>query len=617
MVSANASDRAAAIGHPVLSRLPARVVFLLFSLLLALRVSADSFGRFGYRPLADLPDFVVDHTGVRVRAPGSDELFFSHPSRRFQATATASSSQTVELDGGAGAPSAVRCSLISGSVDLYFSAGVELDLNCADAPYLSWKDGSVGPGVPTPESPWLLVSYPVSEPPLVLGFSGGKASLEVTGKAGAWKVQCPTFSGWVRIFLPEGIQPVQTNDAASLGRICADVVRESDRWSGRAPKALSVKVSADDQAVDAEWQFDRTGAVVPPVVVLAQLGGYPVSIESPNHPLPGFGNDGPVEAVDGTSLKVHFPCRRIRLGRPLGLGEVTGDPMASASPYDIPSVVNLGLEALMAYRDPAVAKLADDVSSKFIGDAQYDAEPFTAQQLPYDERGSTLDLVAAHAFLFQASSDAVGSTDANALFDSISCRRDWWTWQVWTADPAVTARANALGAIAGAMSQSPEARLAGATLEAGYEAIRGLAVWRQRIGLQEAVAAVPDPLIDLRAGIFALRRAQPSPFYELLQSPLRVGVGGGIVLRREGTAYELTWPAFDAKPSLITFLNPANMAFSAGENLKKLTVEASGSLLSLFYVPSFGGTCIARVALPPNFPPIPAEVAPPAYSDGP
>ena len=589
------------------------------SCLLGAVAHADSFGRFGYRPLADLPDFIVDPTGIRVRAPGSDQLLFPHPSKLFRPTQTSSTSQTVALDGGPGAPSAVRCSLIGASVDLYYSQGVELHLKADEPPFLSWKDGSVGPDVASPNSSWLLLSYPSEKSPIVFGFSGQRASFVMTGKAGDWKLSSPGFSGWLRLLLPIGVQTAKTTDAASLGRLSSEVARESDRWSSPTPKVERVKISADDLGVDAEWQFDGPGAVAPPSVTLAQIGGYPITILSPHHSLPGYTNGGPLEAADGNTLKVHFPCRRIGLGRALGVGPYIEDPIASVSPNDIPSIVELAMDAMLAYRDPALAKLADDTSTRYLGDTVYAAEPFTGQQLPFDDHGSGIDLAAAHALLFQATSDAVGSTEPNALFDSVSCCRDWWSWKIWADAPATSARATALAAVAGALSQEPTARLMGATLEAGFDAQRGLNVWRRRLGLPQGDSVSLNPLPELRAGIFALNRPgiSPSPFFALLQSPLRVGVGGGVELKKDGGGYQLIWPAFDSKPSVITFLEPAKMEFSASENIHRLTVDASSRLLSLFYVPIGGGTCIARLSLPADFPAIPAQVPPPTYSESP
>ncbi len=602
-----------------------RLWWLLLALLLGTRIaSADSFGRFGYKPMAEVPGFQVDAKGVKVRADGADTLFYPHESRIFHPSVTNATSQTIDLDCGAHGPSAVRFSLIGNSLDLYFGQGLELDLHCKEAPYLSWKDGTVGPSVPTPNSSWLVLSFGGDEPAIVLGFSGALCSLQITGSAGSYRVTCASFAGWLRLMLPQGAQAVHATDAAALGKLMGPIATESDRWSAPTPKVIKQSVSADDLGVDAEWTFSSPGAIIPPAAVLADLGGYPLSIRTPHHTLPGTSDLGPLEEVDGRTLSIHFPARSIRPGRALGLspepsplrGE--GRPIPPAHrPTDLPSIVDLAFSCLIAGRGPATAKLADDTSSAFLSDSNYSVEPYTNQQLPFDGAGAGLDLAAAYALLGQASSTAIASNEPNALFTSVLCKRDWWTWSLWGADPAVCRRATALAALAGALSQDPAVRLQGAMLEAGLEAQRGLAVVRRRQGLIAEEPAFVEPSLDIRASLFALKRRSKTDasFFELLQSPLRIGEGEGLELVRDSAGLELKWTCTDLKPSVITFLAPCDLRVSPITNLLRLNPAKSPSGLSLFYLPDAFGPCQVRLTPPADRPRIPAEVPVPVYSE--
>ena len=588
-----------------------RVVIALLCVWGACAAQADSFGRFGYRPLAHLPGFSVSSTGIQVA--GGMSLEFSRASKAFRPVETSATSQTVRLDGGSGSPSDVRFSLIGDSLDLRFEDGLSLGLSGAEAPFLSWKDGSAGPEVATPKVSWLLLSYSTPHPPLVLGFAGNEFSFKVTGKPGSWRLESPNFIGWLRIMLPLGDRKAATPDAATLGVLSNSVALDASHWSAVTPKVKNVVVTTDDLGLDAEWTFDGPGAVIPPAVTLAQLGGYPISVRSPYHELSGSSGLGPLDFVDGETLSIHFPARRVRPGRALGLGPATENPIGSASPSDIPSVVDLALESLLGHRDAALAKLADDTSAHYLEDAPYTVEPLTRQQMPFEADGAAADLAAAHALLMQATSDAVNSADPNSLLDSLGFDRDWWTWKIFAADAVVGRRATALAALAGALSQNGGSRLLGATLEAGLEADEGWRVWRRRFEGAEPNLSLIQPLRELRQSFFALKGASPSPFFEFLQSPLRVGVGSGLELEPRNGGLDLQWPAEDTKPSVITFFGEAP-AFKELVNIRRITIEPAKGYVSMYYVPLAAGPCSVSLALSRPLP-IPAQVSPPDYSE--
>jgi hypothetical protein len=509
----------------------------------------------------------------------------------------------------------MRFSLIGNSLDLFFEEGVDLHLAVADTPYLTWKDGSCGPDVPTPQASWLALSFSGARVPVVLGFSGETRRFKMSGKAGDWTLECPEFSGWLRLMLPQGDVAMATPDSGSLGVLANSVAKEEQHWSVPTPRVEKVTVTSDDLGLDATWTFDGPGAAVPPAITLAQLGGYPLSIRSPYHEEPGSADLGPISYVDGNVLTVHFPARRIRPGRALGVGPATESEIGSASPQDIPSVVDLAFESLLAHRDSSLAKLADDTSARYLEDAPYYEEPFTKQQMPFQSDGTGADLAAAEALLMQATSDAVNSTEPNSLLDSLGMMRDWWTWRVWTADVNVGRRANALSALAGALSQSDGARLMGATLEAGIDAEDGMRKWRARFGIASGPEMI-QPLKDVRSCFFALKGSSScDAFFSLLESPLRVGIGGGLELSKAGAGLELQWSADDTKPSVLTFLDPVPAGVKAGTNLARFTIEPAKSCLSLYYVPSSAGTCGAIISLPNQSPPVPAQAKPPDYTE--
>jgi len=596
-------------------KLRALAATLAVTLGLAAFSAADSFGRFGYSVLANVPNWKIDGAGFRVVADGAAKFQFPAASKTFDAIATNANFQTVKMDDAPLCPTAARYSLIGESLDLKYKKGFSLKLDAPSSPFLSWKEGSVGPKIATPQLKWVLLSFSNAQPPIILGFSGTPATVRIDGGPGAWTLSSPDFTGWLRLLLPLGTRALAASDALTLGKLAQMMQTDDAVWSAKTPSVQSVKVTGDDQAVDADWTFDGPGAFLPAAATLAQIGGYPLTITSPHHQLQGDDALGPRQVVDGTHLTIHFPCRRISEGRAVGVGAFPNPLLGSASPSDVPSVVELAFESMLAVRDASLSKLADDTSSRYLTDVPYAVEPMTRQQLPYAADGTGLELAAAHALLAQATRLAVGSTEGNAMLDSIVCRRDWLTWQIWTTDERRMTTANILGAIAGSLSQTPSLRLFGATLEGGIEAQRGLQIWKQRNGYIESVARVNEPLYGLRSGIFALAGAPETDqaFFDLLESPVRIGVGSEVTATQSGEDCILQWSCSDSSNSVLTLLENRELRFDHPNNLSKIVSSFSDHLQTLTYVPISVGMCGATLEWPPGWAKLPAEVAPPPF----
>ncbi|HWD39295.1 MAG TPA: hypothetical protein VG944_10630 [Fimbriimonas sp.] len=590
---------------PVLtrSRLRGATLFTVLFLLLGFiskQAPADSFGRYGYDAFLNLPDLKVSLSGFSAKPDGSDEIAFLNPAKSFRVVSTHATAQVVELTGGAGAPSQARASLLGNCLDLFFQKGAYLRLRCEQAPFLSWKEGSVGPHVPTPDLEWALLSFQTPQPPIMLGFSGKKASFEVTGKAGAWILGCPNFSGWLRVLLPLGTRAEYPTDASGLGTLSAKVAKDAAVWSAKTPVESRVKIVASDTAVDAEWSFDGSGVFIPPAATLAELGGSSLSITSPHHSLQGGGQLGPYQVTDGSKLVIHFPVHKIRPGRALGIGSPPQPSLSNVKPDAVDGVVRLALEMLLANQDSAISKVCDQESAAYINGASYTVEPCTGQQLPFSAAGDGIKIAAAHALLAQASQLVVDSNDTNGLFDSLLWRRDWWTWMICANDLDESRRACALAAVAGAMSNSPTARLYAATLEAGLDAQTA----------EEQGKTLAEPLLGLREGIFELKR-KPGPeleFYKLLQSPFKVGEGPALTLQAQGKDLMVSWPSPGSSVSVMTFFNVPGCRLTPLKNLPKFSVSGAEDSTSITYLTKEPGECAAKLVLPDGFPPLPKVV---------
>src|SRR5207302_1984732 len=187
-----------------------------------------------------------------------------------------------------------------------------------------------------PASKWVIVSFRDAQPPVVLGFLGdAPPEVVIKGKPGAWSVQsAPSYQGWVRVAAPTGAKPMATNTAAALGTLTNKVALLDAVWSQPSPTLVSAKAEDNGNRVTMTWTYSQPNAIVPFPCLLAPLGGYPIRLMSPVMKTEIVDQTGPVQLLDGTSLTVQFPVMRILAGRALTLGQVKGDPLASASPFD-------------------------------------------------------------------------------------------------------------------------------------------------------------------------------------------------------------------------------------------------------------------------------------------
>lgn len=594
------------------------------ALLLAFVVGAraQAFGRFGYVPTTSFHGFKLSQEGVVADHPLADRLRFIRKMPEWRPLATSEFGQTIQLGPERfGEPSRISTSLLAPGISVYFPLGMRFKVGSTAAPYLTWPDGSGSNGVPTPNVQWIGLSFRDSQPAMVLGFPSGATSLTITGKPGAWEVRADSVAGWVRFGLPRGLRAEPTNSAASLGRLSEDIQSNAGFWTNMPPAVqhFTTEGDANGGGVVALWTFDRPGALIPQAVSLAPLGGYPIHLESKTERLVddlALG-EGPHDVCQTRYLKIGFPTRRIPVGRAVTVG-TPGPPIGTVSPLDVASVVELAFENFMGGRDTQTRKAAEDAFSEFVAQASYTKEPFTDQELPFNAKGTGIDLAAAHAFLAQAlTSGSRPSSDANALLTSIGWRRDWETWLPWIEDKDVRRRAAALAALTGCLCPESNRRVAGGMLQAGLSAERGMAIWRKRNKLSDKDETFLEPLLRLRIGLFALNQAREvgDPFIQTLLSPLRIYSDEAVTLSLKETDYTLSWTTLEAKAGVMTLASNTQLDLVAAENLPRFEVENLLGLSEIRYTPEVGGRCSFKLTLPDFMPRLPKMVLPPRYTE--
>lgn len=542
--------------------------------------------------------------------PNAVKLEFPSAAPKWRAVSTSDISQTVFLGAENGGPDKARVDLLAPGMLLYFSKDLEFVVHTKDSPLITWDEGTVDSNVPSAASKWLALSFREEQPPVLLTFLDAPCKLKVVGREGIWRIRATDgYTGWVRLCAPVGELPRTTNNAADLGQLSQEVVRNLAVMS-ESPQIIATEIKDDPTAIEVTWRFDRPGAVVPWAATLAPLGGYGIRVLSPVRQLfPVFGGY-PMSVTEGDVLTIRFPMRRLPLGRSLAydagpLAPVDKPDMTYASVYD------LAIANTTAYRDPKLGRQSAALIDQFISTATYAEEPNTGQRLPYAANGEGLELAAACALLSQTLASERATSSGNALLTSIMWRRDWCSWTISCEEQSIRRRAGALAALAGAFCPEPERRLEAAMLQAGLAAERGLAIWRARLDRTEP-AKLLEPVEDLRAAIFAGPDAPLGPVERML-SEVRSYGGESIRLdRQEGRVIA----------SMAAAKGPVRMAFVSSVPLKVTPTKGFASVrvvdglgFSIVEGQAEGGDCLVEVALPEWARPIPTANGPIRYSE--
>ena len=586
-----------------------------FALLLVAVATPQSFGRFGYSGLPTVPGFHFSPEGFRSSSDGSDTLRFARPLVGFKATDVNDRAALYSGPEVAGLPSKVRVNLRSPGFELYFPKGIKLATTTLQSPFLSWAEGSVGADVPAPASKWTLVSFHDSQSPILLVFLGPPSGLETTGSSGGWTVSSPeSFSGWVRVCLPFGHYRKSGASAAALGQLVQEFNQGEALWTSPTPSLVDFEVRPDENGVTAVWTFDRPGTLVPPALVMARVGGYPVQVLSGVRNTGADLLDGPQSVTTEAKLAVRFPVLRIPAGRPLTLGRSPTDLIATVSPFDVQSLSDLALASLLGPRDRLIKDSADTVTAEFLANAVHAVETHTQRDLPFGRNGEGIDLAAAHA-LVQQCRIAAGEmlSEPNDLLNHVIWRRDWYTWLVWSEDQAAARRASALVAIAGTLSHLPERRLDAAMLQAGLAAERALVLYRERRGFSAVRKSLVEPLYNLRTGLFGGAR---TPFIDSLMSEVRIVTEEPVTAEATLEGITLRFAAQEAKPGSLVFEIGRPVTAIAVSNIKSLVATQALGRLVIEYEPNEVGECVIVLRSPGWANPLPALVSPPRYSEG-
>lgn len=525
--------------------------------------------------------------------------------------------QVVLTDGGPGRPSKIRFDLWDCGISMYFPAGMELSLRSTASPFLSWKEGSVQDGIPTPKSDWVCLSFQDQQPPVVMGFPEETTQLQISGELGNWTIRsAKDFKGWVRFALPLGLDPYRSTTAQGLGKLSERCNREEELWYAPIADVPEPVLEDDSDGIVATWSLPRKRTVVPNMFYLSPLGGYPCRIQSETSVYGSITEEGPLVFTKSPSLVVRFPVKRIPAGRGLSIGEPIPQSFDTINWKDPLSVVNLALANTLSGRNRLASQKARDLLSQYYESSTMEAEPNTKQNVFYKADGSGMLQAAVHCLLAQS----VRTGELVTMGDDPQLISIFWRMDPYNGSLGIpgedASRIAAISAIAGSFSSMPKMRLRAAMFQAGLSAARGLNSWKKRMGLIDVEPKLHEPLLSIRKGLFALNVQSPqSPVVSNWMSEIRCYGDAPMWLQKQDLAYEFCWTAVDKIVGTISLESAYNVRATSRHNLQSLFFSQRIGYCEIRYEPERPGQCSANLFVPEWADPLPLTALPPEYSE--
>ncbi|MBS1713176.1 MAG: hypothetical protein JST30_02440 [Armatimonadetes bacterium] len=525
------------------------------------------------------PGFVIDDAGFRSTFGASDTFRFAHP---LQAKLDKQEKYETELTCRLFAPNpkSVWFGAWSPGFELYVPYGLELGLTSLVGPNLTVKDASYGPGKPTPTSKWVLLTFADAQPPLLFVFLGEPGQLTVEGAAGEWKLRTTgRYRGRIRVCLPFGIKPLTGNNVATLGRFASVVSRQEGLWCSPRPRLLSTESAQGDSHVTLSYTFDHAGALVPPVAVLAKIGGNPLRTLSPVTDPSRHTEAGPLAFSAGSKIELRFPLRRLPAGRGLTVdGLKSGTP---PTPSDLTAFQ--GLSGLLAPVAPPRPDPAHEVGGDSLG---------------------ALDLQAARLLGHTAQNRAYGPRPDSDTVPKLLRKWNPVDWRLTDADPSVADRASAMTALAAALEPDGRSELYGALLCAGLDAKTGYTVFckGKDLPLTAPSTSAFDPYRPLLRALYSEddKALEACPYVKGLSSPVRLLSAQPVTTTALPVGYRLAWPHSASDRAVLVLSVSAPCSVFPGDNVESVEATDTFGLMTVRYVPKAPGEC-SVVLKPPKW----------------
>lgn len=237
---------------------------------LAVAAVLGGFGQFGLSESCSLQTIDLTPKSFRVQTKGAVEISFSEGATGRGSPNLSRYVRSLTLSPEPRSPLRVLYETTSLGFSLEYRDGFRFSGSGVGAPFLTWSEGSVGAGVPTPPVRWVIVSWPTSQPPLLLCFDPGEATVAARSVENGFVIETVRpFAGRVRVRTPMGTSNVATKGAADLGRLLQSARPFVSMHEVSAPRPRGFHVAREGKALVGTWVFDKPGAIIPKTIQAA------------------------------------------------------------------------------------------------------------------------------------------------------------------------------------------------------------------------------------------------------------------------------------------------------------------------------------------------------------
>ncbi|MGI8924846.1 MAG: hypothetical protein ACR2HJ_12620 [Fimbriimonadales bacterium] len=473
----------------------------LFGSAAAIAGLVGGFGQFGFGHVHELATFHVGPAFFRAKAPGGFDILLGPERTGFVVTQQSRYAKTLEMRGAPRSPYRIHFETASLGFSLqYGRGGIEMAAKSVPAPFISWSDGTVGPGVPSAVSSWALLSWAEARPPILLCFASAPASVTAIEESDGFRLVCKEYAGSVRVRLPFGSESLATIRAADFGEAIAKLKPRMAEMARPAPSVIGAAVVEDAQGLTAVWKFDSPGALVP---IPANSGVTAGSLKIISQTGAAFvGGDRSMKRCAGDELRIRFMASKLFPGAALVVSQELPEGVG-------PHLVDKALAFLAG--NVADVRLVDDLHKADLA-ALFATEPISGIGLPYAATGFGSTDSASR--LLASLSVGTRPKSVEGLLGSI----DWVTWLPAGVDAAERTDAAGFIAVAGGLLRSSEERVLAAMANAG---------------------AANGPLSRVRRWLYPnqqLLSVQEPGWWSALHSPVRL-LSPGMFLKADGDGF--------------------------------------------------------------------------------
>lgn len=415
------------------------------------------FGQFGFQHTHKLDYFEVSPTQFRSLIDDSNIFRLSGTREGLNFAATNRFTKALSMRPVKGAPLRIVYETGTTGFSMEFRDGFSWDVASGEMPFITWSEGSVGPGVSSPPSKWALLTWKEAKSPILFCFST-PTSLIVEETGNGYRVKSDgAFAGWVRIRAPFGSRRIATSSARELGEVAAKLKASLSESETPAPRVIGFDSRQDGNYIIANWKFDRAGTLLPLPLEYGVKKGLATILSSVEVAQNLDGRNRTASPI----LTVRFSSRKVSNGIAVCVGSpLAGDAAATVSGSDVLSVCDAVFSTMYGNSDAILFEELSAAQAEFYGRRRMIVEPVSGLKCWFGRDGGGILLATGFAILKSVRGD---ETELEGLLGTVS----WTDWLPMGLTEAERISAGSLLSIGAAMSSSPEWRVLGAMANIG------------------------------------------------------------------------------------------------------------------------------------------------------